>query len=95
LVVAQFDAGGSYQTVTTMQGSVPSLGFPAAAATTVSILMMVAEPRLSSQALICSSIALALLLVKILTFIGLGILHPHVAFWPSAAAIAAISGFMK
>jgi hypothetical protein len=90
--VAQFAAGGSYQTVTTMQGSVPSLGFPA---TTVSILMMVAEPRLSSQALICSSIALALLLVKILTFIGLGILHPHVAFWPSAAAIAAISGFMK
>ena len=44
------------------------------AITTVSIFMMLAEPKLSSQALICPSIALALASMKILTFIGLGIL---------------------
>jgi hypothetical protein len=56
-----------------MQGEVPSFGFSATAVTTVSIFMMLAEPKPSSQALICPSIALALASMKILTFIGLGI----------------------
>jgi hypothetical protein len=57
-----------------MQGWVPSFGFSATAVTTVSIFMMLAEPNWSSQALICSSMELALASIKILTFIGLGIL---------------------
>jgi hypothetical protein len=57
-----------------MQGWVPSFGFSATAVTTVSVFMMLAEPKRPSQALICSSMALALASIKILTFIGLGIL---------------------
>jgi len=57
-----------------MQGQVPSLGFSAIAVTTVSIFMIVAEPKESSQALICSSITLGFPSIKTLTFIGLGIL---------------------
>jgi hypothetical protein len=50
------------------------VGFSAIAVTTVSVFMMVAELRWSSQALICSSIVLGLAPINILTFIGRGIL---------------------
>src|SRR6266481_1217048 len=61
-----------------MQGCVASsFGFSATAVTTVSILMMLAEPRLPSHALICSSITLALASIKILTFSGFGIFAAH------------------
>jgi hypothetical protein len=56
-----------------MHGNVPSVGFPAIAVITVSDFMMVAELRLSSQALICSSTMLGLASINILTFIGRGI----------------------
>jgi hypothetical protein len=55
-------------------------GFSATAVTTVCIFMMAAEPKPSSQALICPSTALALVSMKILTFIGLGI-DLLVRFW--------------
>jgi len=63
-----------------MQGEVPAFGFSATAVTTVSIFMMLAEPKWSSQALICPSMALALASIKILTFIGLGILITHPSY---------------
>ena len=56
-----------------MHGWVPSVGFSAIAVTTVSVFMMVAELRKSSQALICSSIMLGSASINILTFIGRGI----------------------
>src|SRR6185437_1292368 len=77
-------AGGSYQTVTTMQGPVPAPGFSLTAATTVSVLMMEAAPRFSSQALICSSISLVLVSIKILIFRGLGICSSPSASWESS-----------
>jgi hypothetical protein len=55
-----------------MQGWVPLFGFSAIAVTTVSVFMMVAEGRVLSQALICSSITLGLASMNILTFIGRG-----------------------
>jgi hypothetical protein len=58
----------------TMQGEVPSFGFSATLVATVSVLMIVAEPNWSNQALICPSMVLALVSIKTLTFIGLGIL---------------------
>ena len=84
--------------VTTSQGLFAPLGLPPAAETAVSVLMMLTDVCDASQALICSSMTLAWLSMKILICSGVGILLarqkpatvPCRSYW-SARSILAVT----